>query len=103
MAHTAIWPLFVACVVTIAALGLAEMHRQVIWLTGIVIVEILVLLLNGWQRPLTRIAARHTVDRRDNSDIYLAAWLARYGKTIFGSLFVAGKVIVALRWRGRAG
>ena len=79
------------------------MHRQVIWLTGIVIVEILVLLLNGWQRPLTRIAARHTVDRRDNFDIYLPAWLARYDKTIFGSLFVAGKVIVALRWRGRAG
>lgn len=103
MAHTAIWALFVACIVTIPALGLAEMYRQVIWLTGIVLVEILVLLLNGWQCPLTRIAARHTVDRQDNFDIYLPAWLARHNRTIFGSLFLAGEVIVILRWRGWIG
>ncbi len=29
-------------------------------------------------------------DRRDNFDIYLPLWLARYNKLIFGWLFVAG-------------
>lgn len=76
------------------------MYRPVAWLTGIVLVEILVLAWNGWRCPLTRVAARHTADRRDNFDIYLPAWLARHNKAIFGSLLVAGEVLVVLRWRG---
>jgi hypothetical protein len=76
------------------------MYRQVFWLTGIILVEIIVLVLNGWQCPLTGVAARYTDDRQDNFDIYLPAWLARYNKAIFGSLLVAGEFIVLLRWRG---
>ena len=101
--HTAIWVILAACILAIPALGWAEMYRQVIWLTGIVLVEILVLVLNGWQCPLTGIAGRHTDDRRDNFDIYLPAWLARHNKVIFGSLFVAGEVIVVIRWLGWIG
>jgi len=101
--HTAIWAVMVACIVAIPVLGWAEMYRQVMWLTGMVLVEVLVLVLNGWQCPLTRVAARHTDDRWDNFDIYLPAWLARYNKAIFGSLFVAGEVIVILRRRGWIG
>lgn len=101
--HTAIWAILAVCILAIPALGWAEMYRQVVWLTGIVLVEILVLVLNGWECPLTGVAARHTDDRRDNFDIYLPAWLARYNKAIFGSLFVAGQVIVVLRWRGWIG
>ncbi|MDH3305364.1 MAG: hypothetical protein OEM92_09165 [Gammaproteobacteria bacterium] len=101
--HTAIWAILVVCILTIPALGWTEMYRQAIWLSGVVLVEILVLVLNGWQCPLTRVAARHTDDRRDNFDIYLPAWLARHNKVIFGSLFVAGEVIVVLHWRGWIG
>ena len=79
------------------------MYRHALWLTGIVLVELLVLVLNGWQCPLTNVAARHTADRRANFDIYLPAWLARHNKTIFGSLLVAGEVIVLLRWRSWIG
>jgi hypothetical protein len=79
------------------------MYRQVLWLTGIVLVEIFILVLNGWQCPLTGMAARHTDDRHDNFDIYLPAWLARHNKLIFGSLFVAGEAVVVLRWRGWIG
>ena len=76
------------------------MYRQVAWLTGLVLVEILVLLLHGWQCPLTRLAARQTDDRRDNFDIYLPEWLARHNKALFGSLFVLGEIVVILRWYG---
>ena len=98
--HTAAWAFLVTCILAIPVLGWAEMYRQAIWLTGIVLIEILILVLNGWQCPLTRVAARYTVDRRDNFDIYLPEWLARHNKRIFGSLFVAGVLIVILRWRG---
>jgi hypothetical protein len=33
---------------------------------------------------LTNVAARYTNDRRDNFDIVLPLWLARYNKIIFG-------------------
>ncbi|NCF27123.1 MAG: hypothetical protein GWP69_07055 [Gammaproteobacteria bacterium] len=101
--HTTIWAIMVACILAIPMFGWAEMYRHALWLTGIVLVEILVLVFNGWQCPLTSVAARHTADRGDNFDIYLPAWLARHNKIIFGSLLVAGEVIVILRWRGWVG
>ena len=47
-------------------------------------------------------AARHTGDRRDNFDIYLPEWLARHNKSIFGTLYVAGLVVLAWAWSGSA-
>ena len=98
-----IWAIFAASILAIPVFGWAEMYRQVIWLTVIVLVEILILVLNGWQCPLTGLAARHTDNRRDNFDIYLPAWLARHNKLIFGSLFIAGEAVVLLRWSGWMG
>jgi hypothetical protein len=65
---------------------------------AIVGVEVLVLFLNGLKCPLTGIAARYTEDRRDNFDIYLPLWVARYNKEIFGTLFVAGVVYTLVAW-----
>ena len=101
--HTVIWALFVACILAIPIFGWLELYRYVLWLTAIVVVEILVLALNDWQCPLTGVAARYTDDRRDNFDIFLPLWLARHNKTVFGSLFVFGEAIVFLRWGGWVG
>ena len=97
--HTFIWAIFATCILAIPVLGWAEMYRHVLWLTGIVVVEILVLALNRWQCPLTGVAARYTDDRHPNFDIYLPEWLARHNKSIFGTIFVIGLVTVILRWR----
>jgi hypothetical protein len=48
--------------------------------------------------PLTSVAAHYTEDRADNFDIYLPLWLARYNKTIFGTLFVCGCAFAFARW-----
>jgi hypothetical protein len=53
--------------------------------------------------PLTGVAARFTDDRRDNFDIYLPLWLARYNKPIFGWLFAAGLAFTLARWLGWLG
>ena len=55
----------------------------------------------AWRCPLTDLAARYTDDRRANFDIYLPLWLAANNKRIFGSVFVAGLVVAAVRWLGR--
>ena len=53
---------------------------------------------------MTGVAARYTNDRRDNFDIYLPLWLARYNKQIFGALYLAGILYTLIVWRSaRAG
>jgi hypothetical protein len=66
-------------------------------LVGIVMVEVAILVFNRMRCPLTAVAARYTMDRRDNFDIYLPLWLARYNKQIFGTLFVAGVLYTLLQ------
>ena len=48
-------------------------------------------------------AARYTSDRRDNFDIWLPEWLARYNKQLFGTLYVVGIVMTLVRWMDRQG
>ena len=77
------------------------MLRKFLWaaiFSGLVWLECAVLAVNRCRCPLTDVAARHTADRQDNFDIFLPVWLARHNKTIFGTLFVAGEMLVAARW-----
>jgi hypothetical protein len=67
----------------------------------VVLVEVMILLSNRLQCPLTAVAARYTDDRSANFDIYLPVWVARNNKLIFGVLFLAGSIYVLARWAGR--
>ncbi|MBX2990944.1 MAG: hypothetical protein KF749_07225 [Bacteroidetes bacterium] len=98
MLHTVIWAFFAACIVTIPIAAYAGKLTVAFALIGIVFVEVMVIVFNSWACPLTAVAARHTDDRRDNFDIYLPEWLARYNKTIFGTLYFAGIVMTVMAW-----
>ena len=104
--HTAIWALMAG---SILALPITAMLRRFRWtaaLTGLILLECAVLAFNGGRCPLTDLAARYTAERADNFDIYLPLWLARYNKTIFGALFIAGEIVLVgslLRGKGKAG
>jgi hypothetical protein len=95
--HTAAWAFFAGCIVALPVAAWAGRFDLAWILIGLVTVEVLVLLANGFRCPLTAVAARFTDDRRDNFDIYLPLWLARYNKQIFGTLFVAGVVYTLVR------
>ena len=96
--HTAVWAVFAGCIVAIPLLVVQARLRVAALLAAIVLAEVLVLWLNRWSCPLTAIAARYTDDRRANFDIYLPEWLARYNKEIFGPLYVAGVLLLGVRW-----
>lgn len=98
--HTLVWAGFAGCIVAIPVLVLQERFRLATLLALIVLGEVVVLAINRWRCPLTPIAARYTEDRRANFDIYLPEWLARYNKQIFGPLYVAGVVLLVVRWVG---
>jgi hypothetical protein len=96
--HTAVWALFVACILGIfAAAGSGRLVLAGV-LIGVVLIEVLVLLFNRMKCPLTDVAARYTSERADNFDIYLPLWLARYNKQVFGTLYVLGVVFTLLVW-----
>ena len=98
--HTVVWAGFAGCIVAIPVLALQQRFRFAALLALIVLGEVVVLAVNRWRCPLTPIAARYTDDRRPNFDIYLPEWLARHNKEIFGSLYLAGLVLLAVRWIG---
>ena len=97
LAHTVVWALLVAVILAIPVMAWQERFTATAVLTGIMLGEVLVLVVNRWRCPLTDLAARYTEDRRANFDIYLPVWLAANNKRIFGSLFAAA--VVFSIWR----
>lgn len=96
--HTLVWAFFAGCILAIPMASLYGAHRLAAELAAVVLVEVLVLALNQWTCPLTAVAARYTDDRRENFDIYLPRWLAKYNKPIFGALYAAGTAYALLAW-----
>lgn len=98
--HTVVWGVLAAGILAIAPLAIAGHFHFVVGITIAVLLETVVLAVNGWRCPLTPWAARYTEDREPNFDIYLPRWLAQHNKTIFTGLFIAGEVVALAAWRG---
>lgn len=90
--HTLVWAVFAGSIFAIPVLASIG-SLPVAWgLIAFVLIEVVVLAVNGMRCPLTGVAARYTAERQDNFDIYLPLWLARHNKQVFGGLYVAGIV-----------
>jgi hypothetical protein len=97
-AHTFVWLVFAGCILAIPFAAISSRFRLAAVLSGLVLLECLVLLTNRGRCPLTDLAARYTGNRAYNFDIYLPLWLAQHNKQIFGTLFFLGELLVFLRW-----
>jgi hypothetical protein len=100
--HTAIWAFLAASILALPLAGVLRRFRLSVILSAIVLLECGVLAMNGGRCPLTDLAARYTLDRGSNFDIYLPDWLARYNRVIFGSLFVFNELFVIWCWNSSA-
>jgi hypothetical protein len=92
--HTVIWAFFAGCILALPVAGLMHRFDWAVILTVLILVECSVLAFNRGRCPLTDWASRFTDERGDNFDIFLPEWLARWNKTIFGTLFVVNELIV---------
>lgn len=101
--HTIIWAFMASCIFSLPVLGFTRRFRWAAIVSAIVLLECVVLGLNGGRCPLTDWAAQYTTERAPNFDIYLPMWLAQYNKLIFGTLFVIGEMVVAVCWPWSAG
>lgn len=96
--HTVIWAFFVAVIGYVLYCGLANDISQRTWVAaGLILLEGLVLLVFGGRCPLTLVARTYSDSDRDNFDIFLPNWLARYNKLIFTSLYVVGLLLLGYR------
>jgi hypothetical protein len=69
-----------------------------VWIcVGLVCVEGLILAIFRLRCPLTIVAEKYSDSRKDNFDIYLPNWLAKYNKAIYTSIFVISLIILAFR------
>jgi hypothetical protein len=96
--HTLIWAFLATSILALPVVGVLRRFRWAAILTVIVLLECGLLAVNRGRCPLTDLAARFTVDRNPNFDIYLPNWLAQHNKVIFGVLFIAGEVVVVGCW-----
>jgi hypothetical protein len=96
--HTLIWAFLAASILALPVAGILRRFRWAAIISVIVLLECGVLAVNGGRCPLTDLAARFTVDRASNFDIYLPNWLAEHNKFIFGLLFVVGEFMVVGCW-----
>ena len=96
--HTLIWAIFVAIIFYILYSGITDTISTFTWMgIGLIIGEGLVLLLFKMSCPLTVVARRYSDSQKDNFDIFLPNWLAKYNKHIFTSIFVLGLILVVYR------
>jgi hypothetical protein len=97
--HTLIWLFF--NVVIFYLLYAAIVNKIDIWVwicIGLVVLEGLVLLAFKMFCPLTVIARKYSDSTKDNFDIFLPNWLAKYNKIIYTSIFCLALLILLLRW-----
>ena len=97
-AHTFVWAIFAGSIIATPVCTYLERIDISFVLICFVLVEVLILAFNKFKCPLTGIAARYSPDRRDNFDIYLPLWLAKYNKEIFGTLYITAALYTLITW-----
>lgn len=96
--HTLVWIFFNIVIFYMLYAVLADKIDKWLWIGfGLVILEGLTLLLFKFFCPLTIMARKYSDSTRDNFDIYLPNWLARYTKLIYTS--IVGVIILILMYR----
>lgn len=87
--HTIIWIFFNIVLFYMAYAVLVNKIDRWVWIgIGLIVAEGIVLLIFKKMCPLTIIARKYSDSQKDNFDIYLPNWLAKYNKLIYTSFFI---------------
>ncbi|MBP1614360.1 MAG: hypothetical protein H6Q13_1808 [Bacteroidetes bacterium] len=99
LGHTIIWVFFVFMILFTLYSGITNRIDRYTWAAILaVIMEGIVIWLFRGRCPLTIIARKYSNSTKDNFDIFLPNWLAKYNKQIFTSLFLTGLLLVLIRY-----
>lgn len=87
--HTLVWMFFNVLLFYMAYAVIINKINKFVWIgIGLIFLEGLVLLIFNKVCPLTIVARRYSDSTKDNFDIYLPNWLAKWNKMIYTISFV---------------
>jgi hypothetical protein len=96
--HTIIWLFFNVVIFYLLYAVMINKIDQWVWICiGLVVAEGFVLVLFKMFCPLTILARKYSDSTKDNFDIFLPNWLAKYNKLIYTTIF--GIAIIILIYR----
>lgn len=88
LVHTLIWIFFNAVLVYLYYAVLTRTVGFWFWMgIAVIAAECIVLMALNWTCPLTFLARRFSDSDKENFDIYLPLWLAKYNKQIYSVIF----------------
>jgi hypothetical protein len=98
LVHTLIWLFFNVVIFYLLYAVIVNKIDKWVWICiGLVFLEGIVLVVFKKMCPVTLIARRYSDSEKDNFDIYLPNWLARYNKEIYTTIFLIALAILAYR------
>jgi len=98
IAHTLVWCCFNAVIFYMLYAVAVNKIDWVLWMGyGIMLAEGLVLFAFNYVCPLTIIAGKYAASTKNNFDIYLPNWLARYNKSIYTCILIVISAITIYR------
>jgi hypothetical protein len=96
--HTIIWIFFNLVLIYMAYEVIFNKIDNFIWIgIGLILLEFIVLLFFKMMCPLTIVARKYSNSNKENFDIYLPKWLAKYNKLIYTTFFII--IILGLIYR----
>ena len=96
--HTLVWIFFNIVIFYMLYAVIVDKIDLWLWIGfGLVLLEGLTLLVFKFFCPLTIMARKYSDSTRDNFDIYIPNWLARYNKLIYTSIVGVILVITVIR------
>ena len=94
LTHTTIWIFFNVVILYLLYAVIVDKIDNWIWIgLGLFLLEGIILIVFKMKCPLTVTARQYSDSTKENFDIYLPNWLAKYNKLIYTSILL---IIVAL-------
>jgi len=98
LVHSFLFFLIGICTIYVFVAAIVDAITTLTWIAfGVAVIELLVLLLNNWQCPLTDLAESHGAEIGSVADLFLPQWLSDHLFIVFGVIF--GATCVVLIWR----
>lgn len=102
--HTAIYMAMAASTLTALYAGVSGARGAWLWTAlGLLSIEIVVFVGNGFRCPLTAVAIRYGAKIGGPYDTFLPERFTRYTFLIFGPLITLSLLLLIARWRGLLG
>lgn len=96
--HTIVWLFYNVVIFYLLYAVISNKIDVWVWVCiALVVLEGLILITFKSICPITLIARKYSDSTKDNFDIYLPNWLAKYNKQIYTSLFVIAVIILIFR------